>query len=157
MKKKNKSINQIFFSFTCVECCAHSIFRNNNFYNLIFLLFFYRSRFDQLWVKLNGGSASVRLKLLCSPFWFIRKGQKKKKKNISSSSSKLFFCFYLFVFFEHFRQVFSFVWFLVPFVCVCVCVLCVCVHAVCVPCVGPDFWKKEKYWRDKKERKKKKD
>ena len=65
MKKK---INQIIFSFVCVECCEHSIFRNNNFYNLIFLLFFYRSRFDQLWVKLNGGSASVRLELLCSPF-----------------------------------------------------------------------------------------
>ena len=63
-----KKINQTFFSFMCVECCAHSIFRNNNFYNLIFLLFFYRSRFDQLWVKLNGGFASVRLELLCSPF-----------------------------------------------------------------------------------------
>ena len=156
MKKK---INQIIFSFVCVECCEHSIFRNNNFYNLIFLLFFYRSRFDQLWVKLNGGSASVRLELLCSPFWFIRKGKRKRRRKTFRHHHQNYFSVFI-CFFEHFRQVFSFVWFLVPFVCVCVCAVCVCVctrrlRAVC----RSGFLKRKKWrknWRDKKEKKEKK-
>jgi hypothetical protein len=115
----------------CVECCAHSIFRNNNFYNLIFLLFFYRSRFDQLWVKLNGGSASVRLELLCSPFWFIRKGKRKRRRKTFRHHHQNYFSVFI-CFFEHFRQVFSFVLVFGP-VCVCVCVCCVCV------CVNTPF------------------